>query len=86
MECETHEMLLGIHVEEVTETEFFDRAQQGRPRQGWECGCWRVRALKVCVTYVVTLDGMMLLLAKGQWDIAASRDHPPVQTSPVYEE
>lgn len=38
-------MLLGIHVEEVTETEFFDRVQQGRPREGWDCGCRQVRAL-----------------------------------------
>lgn len=79
-------MLLCIHVQEVTETELFDRVQQGRPREGWDRGCWRVRALKVRVTNMVTVNGIMLLLAKGQSDLAASRDHSPLQTSPVSKE
>jgi len=61
-----HEMLLGICVGEDTEAEFFDRVQQGRPREGWECGCRRARGLKVCVTCMVTLIGIMLLRTKGQ--------------------
>lgn len=38
-ECGTHEMLWGICVEGISQSEFFGGVQQGRLRNGWDWGC-----------------------------------------------
>lgn len=76
-------MLLGVDVEEGTETEFFDRVQtQGRLSL-------RVPASRSsqsqCRVYGYP-KGHNAAVAKGQSDLAASSAHPPLQTSSVSKE